>query len=528
MTTTYNPSAFPTQQIIYPPSAASQVIGLPIAGARVFTWSSLNHATPKTTYQTNSGSPPPALPNPVVANGIGQVEIYWALNDADITDLYFVQIKGPTGDDTVYYSYDNFDGAAYIGNDSPSTRNDVNFVRNPQFTWNRFKKTYNLNAASAAVYTGVFVADDWYFTKNNTNATETIVIEDFALGQDVVPDNPIHYLNWTLTSGASGETYKNIFQKFASVQTLAGKTVTLQFWASSNVSTPFTVKFRQFFGTGGSPSTDVVTAFPNPFTLTSGFALYTGTVTIPDIDSKVLGTSLTDCLQLEFNLPLNAGGSTTFNLANVQLEPGSVANAFQYETPNDQQTRLSKDWFGPPTGDIKFAAGALGNYPGWLRMNDGTIGNIASLATTFASENAYALYDYLWTNFANPQCPVSTGRGANSLADFNANKTLNLPLTMCRLMGNEGTGAGLTARVNGVTGGSETEVAAHTHDTAGWMLTGTAGTDAAGDPAAGVAYDMLVVTQGTGGTSQTTLNTGTNITTNNMNPFSFITMYIKL
>lgn len=72
----------------------------------------------------------------------------------------------------------------------------------------------------------------------------------------------------------------------------------------------------------------------------------------------------------------------------------------------------------------------------WLLYQDGTIGNAASAATRLASAVAQRLFVQLWTVCADAQCPVSGGRGANGLADFNANKTITLPSTNGRTIVN--------------------------------------------------------------------------------------------
>lgn len=73
------------------------------------------------------------------------------------------------------------------------------------------------------------------------------------------------------------------------------------------------------------------------------------------------------------------------------------------------------DWFWRPS------SAALANH---IVMNGTTIGSAASAATQLASATAIFVYKYLWDNFSNTQCPVSGGRGANAVADFNANKTI--------------------------------------------------------------------------------------------------------
>ena len=68
-----------------------------------------------------------------------------------------------------------------------------------------------------------------------------------------------------------------------------------------------------------------------------------------------------------------------------------------------------------------------GTRTGWVRDNGRTIGSASSGATERANADTSALFAYLWTNFSNTICPVSTGRGASAAADFAANKTITLP-----------------------------------------------------------------------------------------------------
>ena len=95
---------------------------------------------------------------------------------------------------------------------------------------------------------------------------------------------------------------------------------------------------------------------------------------------------------------------------------------------------------------------------GWVIMNDGTIGNAASGATTRANADTAALFTRLWTNISNTWAPVSSGRGASAAADFAANKTLTLPRALGRALAGSGAGSGLTARALGEFLGEETHL----------------------------------------------------------------------
>lgn len=64
---------------------------------------------------------------------------------------------------------------------------------------------------------------------------------------------------------------------------------------------------------------------------------------------------------------------------------------------------------------------------GYLLLSGGTIGNASSGGTVRANADTSALFTFLWTNLANSEAAVSSGRGASAAADFAANKTIALP-----------------------------------------------------------------------------------------------------
>lgn len=77
------------------------------------------------------------------------------------------------------------------------------------------------------------------------------------------------------------------------------------------------------------------------------------------------------------------------------------------------------------TGDVLWMP-IQGTRSGWVRANGRTLGSASSGATERANADTATLYAYLWNNFTNAICPVSTGRGASAAADFAANKTITL------------------------------------------------------------------------------------------------------
>lgn len=125
-----------------------------------------------------------------------------------------------------------------------------------------------------------------------------------------------------------------------------------------------------------------------------------------------------------------------------------------------QFTTLAKDinsgsLFSLPTGTIILLTRST--VPtGWLEIEEGTIGNLTSGATLYASPSAQTLYVYLWDTCSDTVCPVTGGRGSTAIADFNAGKALLLPLLNGRILGTAGSGTGLTSRTSGTVTGTET------------------------------------------------------------------------
>src|SRR5258708_6378787 len=78
------------------------------------------------------------------------------------------------------------------------------------------------------------------------------------------------------------------------------------------------------------------------------------------------------------------------------------------------------------TGDVKWRP-TNETLSGWVKLNAQTIGSATSGATGRANADTQNLFITLWNNCVNAHCPVSTGRGASGLADFTANKTIQLP-----------------------------------------------------------------------------------------------------
>jgi hypothetical protein len=122
---------------------------------------------------------------------------------------------------------------------------------------------------------------------------------------------------------------------------------------------------------------------------------------------------------------------------------------------------LSSSW---STGDAKLTFKQTAD-PGWLLMNDSTIGSAASGAT-YANAAAQALFTLFYASpFTDANVPLLTSAGAattraaqgTAAAAWAANCRMTLPLQLGRSIAIAGSGAGLTTRTLGGADGVETQ-----------------------------------------------------------------------
>ena len=179
-------------------------------------------------------------------------------------------------------------------------------------------------------------ADRWI--SNQNVSTKTASQQSFANGQTDVPGNPKYYWRHVVTSGNSVDSLIAAEQRIESVQTLAGQTATLSFWAKADSNKNISTELIQSFGFGGSSTLNTIEV--RTYNLTTSWQKFTATVSIPSISGKTIGTNGNDCLVLliwldagsVFNSRTNSLGnqSGTFDIAQVQLEKGPVATPFEH------------------------------------------------------------------------------------------------------------------------------------------------------------------------------------------------------
>jgi hypothetical protein len=201
----------------------------------------------------------------------------------------------------------------------------------------------------------------------------TMSRQPFTLGQTDVPGEPLYFCRMAVTSVAGAGNRANLQQRIEDVRTFAGQQVTVSFWAKADAAKPISVELIQDFGSGGSPSTDVETIGTTKTTLSTSWQKVTVTATVPSISGKTLGTNPDSWLQ--FNIWFDAGSdlnartdslgqqSGTFDIAQVQIEPGTVATPFE-QRPIGTELALCQRYF-EKSYPIASALGAVTTLGGW-------------------------------------------------------------------------------------------------------------------------------------------------------------------
>ena len=109
------------------------------------------------------------------------------------------------------------------------------------------------------------------------------------------------------------------------------------------------------------------------------------------------------------------------------------------------------EWQSPgtlfSTADVKLTFKVTAD-PGWVLMNDGTIGSASSGASNRANADTETLYTHFWDNVLDKYCPITGGRGDSAAADFAADKAMRLPKALGRALATLGTGTVTEAGVD--------------------------------------------------------------------------------
>lgn len=499
--------------------------GLPLASGSMFTYSSLNPTVQKFVYQDAGGAT--AWPDPILFDTNGtQGPFYWKFDSASPTDLYFIEVYDANG--VLQWTINNYPNAGSGGGTVTTSVNINNIVTNPIFL-------DNIGASANPVGTQFLVlapgahegltktssnaGPDIVFVKDNTSATDQLQFLNFpGTALSLSPDTtPPQYLNYVSNAGI-GETKKYVqFPITNNVWNLQNTSVTITIWArATSGNTSMTLKWFQFYGDGAGATAPLTTSIQT-LTLTSVFTKYTITTTIPPYGTPTIGGCGNTGLFLQVWYPLDA--STNMDFVKPAIYLGNNSPQQEYIT-NDA---INAVIHSVRTGQVRTSWDTTA-LPGWILMNDGSIGSASSGASNRANIDTFPVYNFLYTNVtipsANTYCAV-TGYTGNAITDFTANRKMNLPATVGRVLAQAGTIQGSTFSLGQAFGEvnhqlTVSELATHHHAApGGQFLITTAGATAnfAG---------------GTGSVTSNTADEGNNVAHNTMQPTQFLNYFIKL
>lgn len=164
------------------------------------------------------------------------------------------------------------------------------------------------------------------------------------------------YYNQTAGGSAQGA----IMQRIEGVRSFAGKKLTLAILGYSFTQTvPVTATIIQSFGTGGSPSPDVVAATGPMGTFAINVpTLLVASFDIPSVAAKTIGTTTDGYLHVSLNMP--AAGVYGVILMKAQIEQGPIFTGFEQRSIAHEMAACQRYfWRVNAPVDIFFGAGLI-------------------------------------------------------------------------------------------------------------------------------------------------------------------------
>lgn len=223
---------------------------------------------------------------------------------------------------------------------------------------------------------GAYTVDRWALALSGDTNTISQVLQNDAGRAQIGDEASTFTLQSVFTGSAAAGSYSAIRQSMEGVRRLAGKTVTVSFWAwSSPTALKVGINLIQNFGTGGSPSAAAWSqATGSSVTLTPNIVRYSVTISIPSVAGKTLGTNGDDFTGLWLwyssgatnnafagNIGVQSG---TVWLWGIQLEYGSVVTPLDYGgTPADQLRQCQRFFQNP--GTLVWNSQSGGSFHGW-------------------------------------------------------------------------------------------------------------------------------------------------------------------
>ena len=234
--------------------------------------------------------------------------------------------------------------------------------------------------------TGAFTADR-FECSSGSGGVAVFSRQTFTPGTDPVNGYAgTYYLeaNYT-TSGTSTILAEN---KMEDVTTFANQPMTFSFWGKVSTGThSVSPEVVQRFGSGGSGA---VVATGTAITLTTSWARYTATISVPAITGKTVGAGSSTSVRLN----IGTSGVKTFSIWGWQAEYGSIATAFQ-----------------TATGSIQGELAACQRY--YFRSTVSTFNQTFAMGQAYSTTQIYSVVNFPVTMRTNPTALEQSGTASD-------------------------------------------------------------------------------------------------------------------
>jgi hypothetical protein len=272
--------------------------------------------------------------------------------------------------------------------------------------------------------TSDYGADRWQMLRTGT--TCTMSRQAFTLGQTDVPGEPQYFCRMAVSSAAGAANRCLLVQYIEGVQAFAGQQITISFWAKADASKNIALEMFQNWGTGGSPSANISAIGVVKKSLTASWQKITHVITIPSIAGKTLGSNGDNSLGFliwfdagsDFNARTDSLGqqSGTFDIAQVQIEPGPVATPFE-RRPIGTELALCQRYY-ETSGTSLFSQASL--FRGYV-----VSGAVYSVRTNFKVEKRAAPTVTITNEFATAFPTTPGGAQLPGTRGFQEDRTAN-------------------------------------------------------------------------------------------------------
>lgn len=193
-----------------------------------------------------------------------------------------------------------------------------NHIRNPQF---RIAQRGTGPFTSLSTYT----LDQWLVVGQLDTISVTQQSINDAGRLAIGDESAIVSLTNTFTGNAGATALSALTQRIENTRLLAGKTVTLSFWAVASSGTPkLGINGQNTYGTGGSPSATIPWLTTGAsVTLSTTWMRYSVTIAVPNNQGKTFGNNGDNYHTI--NIYYSAGANSNQSAGNIGVQSGTIS-----------------------------------------------------------------------------------------------------------------------------------------------------------------------------------------------------------